>query len=374
MTNKNILRRDMSNNISSIRRISFDVIRIVAILSVVLVHVSAYIVIKYPDPAKTEFLIGNIFNGLSRAGVPLFVMLSGALLLNESKELYTKRFLRKSLIWMILLLIGWMLFYASFYAGILPIITGEKPSVEAFMGYLVTFKGSDYPHMWYMFMVVGMYLLIPVLRLFVKKENRVYIFCIIVGCIIVQFAAKTLDILIPTDAVITVSGFIGKFHMEPLTGYIGYLLLGWYLSTFQLKRIQRVFIYSIGYISAVLGIIVVQFYYTSIPNIRGYLYSELAFVPMVFGVAIFVMIIQLCGDRITNSKKVIALSSYSFGIYIIHVLYLELFTNVIIPYESFPYGVILYITALYVFVIMASMLTVACIGKIPYIKKVFFIK
>jgi len=364
----------MSNNIGSIRRISFDVIRIVAILSVVLVHVSAYIVIKYPDPAKTEFLIGNIFNGLSRAGVPLFVMLSGALLLNESKELYTKRFLRKSLIWMILLLIGWMLFYASFYAGILPIITGEKPSVEAFMGYLVTFKGSDYPHMWYMFMVVGMYLLIPVLRLFVKKENRVYIFCIIVGCIIVQFAAKTLDILIPTDAVITVSGFIGKFHMEPLTGYIGYLLLGWYLSTFQLKRIQRVFIYSIGYISAVLGIIVVQFYYTSIPNIRGYLYSELAFVPMVFGVAIFVMIIQLCGDRTTNSKKVIALSNYSFGIYIIHVLYLELFTYVIIPYESFPYGVILYITALYVFVIMASMLTVACIGKIPYIKKVFFIK
>jgi len=58
----------------------------------------------------------------------------------------------------------------------------------------------------------------------------------------------------------------------------------------------------------------------------------------------------------------------------IHVVYLELFTKVMLPYETFAGGVLVYILLSYTFVLITSLLTTAVIGKIPYVKKILFIK
>lgn len=356
------------------RKLYFDVIRTVAILAIVMTHISAYIVVGFPDSAKAEFIVGNIFNGLSRVGVPLFVMLSGALLLNEDKPFSAKRFYKESLLWMVLLLIGWIAAYGAFYAFCMPEFIGKKPGMQAFLDYVLAFSGTNYPHLWYMFMIVGAYLLIPILRLFVKRENRKYIFWMIVGAAAIQFAAKTADVLLSDTAVISVTEFFGKFHLEFLSGYVGYFLLGWYLSEYEIKKENRIILYAVSAVVVALSIFAVQHWISAVPTIRKNLYHELTLPPFVFGIAVFVLIKALCGNRSTNSKLIVGLSKNSFGIYMLHVLYLELFTQVWFPYDASKVGAAAYILLSYFAVLALSFVTVWVIGKIPYIRKIFYLK
>ena len=61
---------------------SLDIIKTVAIITVLMTHISASFVILFPV-SSPEFIWGNIIDSLSRIGVPLFVMVSGALFLDE---------------------------------------------------------------------------------------------------------------------------------------------------------------------------------------------------------------------------------------------------------------------------------------------------
>ena len=68
------------------REIEFDILRILAILSVIMIHVSAPYVINY-QPNSLQFTVGNILDSISRIGVPFFVLISGTFMLDENKEL-----------------------------------------------------------------------------------------------------------------------------------------------------------------------------------------------------------------------------------------------------------------------------------------------
>ena len=76
------------------RLLSYDAVRVVAVMMIVMIHVSAYVVQYDKDPASLTFAVGNVFNGLSRAGTPMFMMLTGALLLDEKREKPTRVFYR----------------------------------------------------------------------------------------------------------------------------------------------------------------------------------------------------------------------------------------------------------------------------------------
>ena len=63
---------------------------------------------------------------------------------------------------MVLLTIVWMTLYGLFYAVGLPMLEGKAVVSSNFWQYLLFFKGSNYPHLWYMFMAVGLYMMVPV--------------------------------------------------------------------------------------------------------------------------------------------------------------------------------------------------------------------
>ena len=76
------------------RILYLDVLRIFAALMVVMIHVSAQYVNNMSNNL-TDFMIGNVFDSLSRVAVPIFAMISGAVMLDESKQYSTKDFLKK---------------------------------------------------------------------------------------------------------------------------------------------------------------------------------------------------------------------------------------------------------------------------------------
>ena len=73
------------------RKLAYDVIRIIGCALVVLVHVSGS-VYESSRLGGSDFMIGNIYNVMGIVGVPLFVMLSGALLLHSGREISTGAF------------------------------------------------------------------------------------------------------------------------------------------------------------------------------------------------------------------------------------------------------------------------------------------
>lgn len=68
------------------RIVTLDIVRIVAAVAVVMIHSCSRFIMLYGNDT-TEFIYGNFFNCISRPGVPLFVMISGALMLDENKEI-----------------------------------------------------------------------------------------------------------------------------------------------------------------------------------------------------------------------------------------------------------------------------------------------
>ena len=354
------------------RFLSYDVIRIVAVLLVLLVHVSGYMVLYHPDTTSAEFFVGNLLNGISRAGVPLFVMLTGALLLNEDRRFDTKKFYKTSFVWMVLLLVGWLVAYGAFYAIVLQKMNHVAPSWSVFWNYLLKLPTS-YPHLWYMFMVVGLYLMIPVLRLFVKRENKNYI----LGCVLVfvgvQLAVNTFNVLTRGWA-FSFTTIVGKFHLEPATGFVGYALAGWYLSTFPPKKRGRLILYVLAIASVALSTYMVQTTLATNSAVRGSFYEPLTLTAFLYGAGVFVLISSLCGEKQTQSRVVATLSKCAFGAYIIHVFWMEMLTRWM-PYAKFtPQNPLLYMELLFVLAVAASYATAIIGSLIPGVKKIFYIK
>ncbi|SEG00490.1 Surface polysaccharide O-acyltransferase, integral membrane enzyme [Eubacterium ruminantium] len=353
------------------RYLKYDIIRITAILMVVLLHCAAYIVIFYPDTSKAEFIIGNIMNGIPRAGTPMFLMLSGALLLDESRSFDVKKFYKKSFLAIVALLAFWLLLYAHWRALILPVLQGGQTDKKLFYNYLLKLEGL-YPHLWYLFMLIGAYAVIPVLRLFVKRENKAYILGMIIFSVVVQFGVTTAGIL-TRKADFTISDFVTKFHVEYATGYIPYLLIGWYLTAFPLKKKAQVILEILGFAAVLWIILNVQFAIDSVDDIRDYLVEMPTLPAMLYGVGLFVFISNLAGDKTTKSRVVNTLSKASFGIYIIHVIFLDIFSNLIMPYDKFDAGnPFFYILLLFGLTFGVSAAVVLLFSKIPGLRRIIY--
>ena len=78
------------------RYLKYDVMRILSISMVLMVHVTAYIIIPLLEPGHTfegAYILSAIGNGLARFAVPVFMMMSGALVLNEEKKAHPCSFI-----------------------------------------------------------------------------------------------------------------------------------------------------------------------------------------------------------------------------------------------------------------------------------------
>ena len=149
------------------RNHSLDIARMVATLTVVMIHCSATFVANYKQ-YTSEFIFGNLFDSISRIGVPLFLMISGSLFLDEHREVTLKGIFIKNIKSIAIITIIWAIIYSSVYNVIFPLLTSETINAKGFLNGIV--KGHN--HMWYLYMIIGLYMITPFLKKFVCKENK----------------------------------------------------------------------------------------------------------------------------------------------------------------------------------------------------------
>ncbi len=142
-----------------------DRLRNLATVMVIGIHVAAPIAHgEGSDFNGSWWWAGNFWNSLTRPAVPLFVMLSGYLLLGKDYPL--PDFLKRRFSRVVIPAIFWMLIYCLY--GYLA--NGSPASIGAALKSLVT--GPVHYHLWFIYLIIGLYLVYPILRPWARTASN----------------------------------------------------------------------------------------------------------------------------------------------------------------------------------------------------------
>jgi surface polysaccharide O-acyltransferase-like enzyme len=136
-----------------------DALRVISALSVVLIHAVNPVSFSYTFVPASAWWLSNVLNVIGRASVPLFVMLSGALLLSPSRQqepaslMFKKRLLRIIVIYLL-----WSAIYFLWRA------TGlhQTLSYEVVLDSLLA--GTPGEQLYFLPLIAGLYIVTPLLR------------------------------------------------------------------------------------------------------------------------------------------------------------------------------------------------------------------
>lgn len=340
------------------RNSTLDITRIIATVAVIMIHCGAMFVADY-TPLEREFMIGNVFESVSQMGVPLFVMISGALFLDERKQITLKGILSKNVKSIGIVTILWAAIFALLYQVVFPLLTGDAIDIDHVID---RFLGGYY-HMWYLYMIIGLYIITPFLKKIVCKENKEMVLGFIVISVIVQFLLPTVDMLCGKSlSGHSITAWLEKFNLAFFDGYIAYFFIGWYIAHVGIgqKWLKRS-IYVLGAGSLVAMMFQAYFaedYQNAYQNTNVFVLS--------YSVGVF---LALCNWNVQLKErmavKLAKISKLTFGVYMIHPILLGLFQKGF-PYSKHP---ALYIIVCFVAVTGSSFLTAYVVSKIPVIKK-----
>lgn len=341
------------------RKYSLDIVRIIATMAVVMIHCSCDFLIRFLYFEK-EFSVGNIFDAASQIGVPLFMMISGALFLDESKEITLKIILQKYVKLLLIIIVIWSVVYTLVNNVAFTLLDGDAISVKKiFIGIL----DGNY-HIWYLYMLIAIYISTPILRKFVCVDNQKIVLLYIGISLCVVFLPSVFKAMQGMGInVAFINTIITKFKLSFYNAYITYYLVGWYIVHIGIKQKKYInFLYLLGIVSLIIMIRYVDYtgdYDTAYNNVSMFVF--------LYSVSVFLLVNNIrfnFGQK--TAKRVVSISKYTFGIYIIHPLILEVLKRVF-PYTKYC---ALYILGSYVFVLMVSFMLVLIISKIPGLKKI----
>ena len=349
------------------RYLKYDLIRVIAVCTVLIGHISAYMVVHFPEPSGAAFRTGIIFDCIGAVCIPLFLMLSGALLLDEKRSFHVGHCFRRNYVSIALSLAFWLTFYAAWRGILLPVLKGNPPDTHVFFRYFLVFDG-DFPHLWYLFMLLGIYPAVPILRLFVKTENRRYILGIILFALLVRFIPFNAGIL-TSGSEYSVQAFMDKFYIQYVSEKIAYLLIGWYLSVFPPAGMKKALLITAGAAAACGNMLLILRLMAENPDILGFI-SNKSTTMLLYGAALFTLLLSVCKEKTTENQAVRLLSDASFGIYIMRVLVLEILTELLLPYEAFHgHSPLLYILALFAVTGIVSFGIVLALSRVSGLRR-----
>ena len=353
---------DRKTNTRTTRIYAFDIMRIIAICAVVMIHISAEFVNAFPN-GTFDFVCGNILNSLSLFAVPIFFMISGALMLNEDKKVTTRKILYSACN-MFVLLVTWNILYSVAYNVIKPIVFNETISLTAIMHTII----NGHYHMWYLFVLIGLYLITPILRLFIKKENSHlignYLVLSIIVCFCGSFINEFLNIFLLKDNVVL--NYLSNYRLDYIYEYLIYYILGWYMLNVEIKKPSRVLIYISGLLGLFAAFSCTQVFFNSSENAINYFYSNDSLSVFLYSIAIFTFLQNYFNNNtLPVNRFILKLSNLTFGVYLIHPVFLFGFKIICNKMNCSLFEIFV----IFFGAVIASFISVYILSKIPVLKK-----
>jgi surface polysaccharide O-acyltransferase-like enzyme len=334
-----------------------DLVRVVAVFQVVLIHLS-YVIFFKEEPLSPNWRAANFYDSISRMGVPLFFMVSGYLLLGKSEpvlDFFRKRFIKvgvPTLFWSV----AYLLWSVEAYTN------GKMNPVQVVLSMLKTIYTGDVEiHLWFLYILIGIYLVAPVLRVYVSAASRRDL----VYFTVMWFVATSMLELLQR-----ITGFKTALVIPVVTGYVGYFVLGYFLADIRLERRGRL-LTALGCIIA----LAVTYFGTNLLSadaapIDTYFYSYFSPPTILASICGYLLLKDLGQNSGKAARMIRAVSASAFGIYLIHIMVVELLRKGDLGFRIYswmaPSVYMIPLTALVVFVL--SFMIVLAMRKIPVLK------
>ena len=205
------------------RIVYFDLLRILATFAIIILHTASANWEKV-DVTSYEWSMLNIYDSICRWAVPVFVMISGALMLNKQKSIkniYTKNVFR-----IICSFIFWSLIY-----------TIEK---HCFLNntdnIIKNFLIGNY-HLWFLYMIAGLYILTPIITKITESEKttKYFLFISIISTIVLPYIIEIIT-LFSTSKAEFIQNRINDLNLNMVIGYSLYYILGFYMNKYKIDK------------------------------------------------------------------------------------------------------------------------------------------
>ena len=337
-----------------------DLLRCAAMVAVIVVHVSGA-QLANTAVGSAAFQALNLYDGLTHWCVPVFTMLSGMFLLDPQHSLPPSKLLGH-ILRVAVALVVWGLFYA-----LVALYPTDGLSWATVAGALRdVLLGHTSFHLWFLYMIVGLYLVTPALRAFVRGASRgdfhwffllVFLFASLIPTVLRLRPSQTLSL------------YVNNLNIHLVMGYVGYYVLGYYLKAFTLNRPAEYLIYLLGILGAVVtvggtawlsqqrGTLAQTFYNYDSPNIA------------LMSVAVFVFFRYVLGvsEERSRRQRMSGAAQVSFGVYLVHLFFIQILRHFGITALSFnPF---LSVPVLTLVILLASFAVAWLLSKIPLLGK-----
>jgi len=208
--------QERSRSIQYINRL-----RILSIYAVVTAHVTIWLTMASAPFTFNWWLGCGVFYACF-CSIPVFVMISGALLLDSSRAESLGEFYRKRLYRVGVPLVAWTIVYL----GVRRFVDHEPLTAGRVFGLMIT--AEPYYHLWFLYMILGLYLVTPPLRIFVRHATRSERLFVIVLVLVLASAYFQADALLWENQRSIFTLFIP---------YIAFYLCGYELSRIDPRRV-----------------------------------------------------------------------------------------------------------------------------------------
>lgn len=291
------------------RNYNIEIMRIIAFVMVIVIHVSNYFCRAYGSVSNGEYVYSLILNVLSRISVPCFFMMSGALLLGryetiENSLTRAMKFLSVLLIWT-----GIYYLFNTYYTkqGCDWKLLLEKPA-EA--------------HLWYLYVLIPIYVVLPFLQVLCNgMDKRLEKAFIVIGFI--WFFIVHMLPYWELDVYFDLPLFSNR-------SYIYYFFCGYLISKYKGKiRLKNWQLLVIFLGSSLINVIV-----TTLKTMQEGAHFDrvLAYgspLIIISAFSFFAFIMKLGEGHVSLSDKakhwVNICCRCSFGVYLIHIIFLDIY-------------------------------------------------
>lgn len=312
----------MGNKSEEKRKVHYDLLRIIAAFSVVMLHSSAQFWYSL-DINSTEWLVANSYDALFRFGVPVFVMLSGALFLPKQYDLSIKRLYTHNILRMAIIFVLWSGLY-----GLLDCIHFDFTQVswkdvakEMILGRY---------HLWFLPMIAGIYMLLPILRTWVQNAERRNLEYFLSLFFVLQILCWTIRSI---DSSVYLNHVLDTLQVDLVCGYVGYFVLGYYVSYVKIPKKYHKIIYFSAFPATVLNVVLGNCLSVRAGAPKADIYDSFGLFTFCIVLACFLFFTEVMG-RIHYSEKAEKLigevSKGTLGVYVMHVGMMEILE---------PYGI-----------------------------------
>lgn len=312
----------MENNesVKKVRRKHINYISILTVLStlaVVTLHVN-----HFWDFDTKLWPLYNAVESVCYFAVPIFVMISGALLLDYREKYSTKVYFKKRILRVVIPYVICSVIYI-----LIELKHGNSFTIKDIISIIVNGKGFGIYG--FFILLFNIYLCIPFISLIPKDSRKNgFLYIIIIGLIvncIIPMLFKYLNIEFSND-----------WYISMLGGYLLFVFLGYYIHNYDIKLIFRIIIYILGLASLLFMLIgtyrrslnegSISLFYKSYTNIYSTLYAS----------AIFLFFKNISKfkfmDKIGSFCSVI--SPYCFGVYLLHKIFQNWFCREISFFDN----------------------------------------